>query len=51
MDVTLDMGQTSQLNTVSVGFIQLISQGIYIPAYVKLSVSVDGINFTDRNNT
>lgn len=47
MDVTLDMGQTCQLNTVSVGFMQLISQGIYIPAYVKLSVSDDGINFTD----
>lgn len=47
MDVTVDMGEVVGLKYVSTRFMQLTGPGVYMPDYVKISVSVDGVDFTD----
>ncbi|MFB6456020.1 family 20 glycosylhydrolase [Chitinophaga sp. Hz27] len=46
MDVTIDMQNKEKLQSVSVNFMQLTGVGIYIPAFVEVAVSDDGVNFT-----
>lgn len=45
MDVVIDMGSIVQLNSLSANFMQLTGPGVYIPKYVEVSLSNDGVNF------
>lgn len=47
LDVTVDMGASVDLSALSVGFMQLISQGIYLPSYVKVLISDNGTDFKE----
>lgn len=46
VDVTIDMGAVSQLNSISARFMQSIGPHIWFPEYVKISVSTDNETFT-----
>ncbi|PSL43693.1 hexosaminidase [Chitinophaga niastensis] len=52
MDVTIDMDQEIPLNNLSVSFMQLTGPGVYMPAFVEVSISADGKKFRqiDRVN-
>lgn len=45
MDVVIDMGVQMQLNSLSANFMQLIGPGVFMPRYVEVSLSSDGVNF------
>ena len=45
MDVTVDMGSVMPLNSLSTNFMQLIGPGVFLPQYVEVSLSSDGVNF------
>jgi len=45
LDVTIDMGNTTSLNSLSVAFMQLTGPGVFMPAFVEVSISEDGTNF------
>ena len=47
IDVTIDMGENMDLGYVSVKFKQLTGPGVYMPRYVKVSVSEDGNHFRE----
>ena len=46
LDAVVDMGETTDIHSVSVRFMQLTGPGVFQPGEVELSVSVDGIGFT-----
>lgn len=45
IDVIIDMGTSMQLNSLSANFMQLIGPGVFMPKYIEVSLSTDGINF------
>lgn len=45
MDITVDMGSITNLNSISANFMQLIGPGVFMPQYVEVSLSSDGVNF------
>lgn len=45
IDVVIDMGASVTLNSLSANFMQLIGPGVYMPKYVEVSLSSDGVNF------
>ena len=47
LDVTLDMGEPTDIHSVAAKFMQLTGPGVYMPVYVEVSVSEDGKNFTE----
>ena len=47
MDVTIDMGETKQINSVNARFMQSIGPWIWFPKEVVVSVSDDNNNFTE----
>lgn len=46
MDVTIDLGVATAVNRVAVTFMQITGPGVYMPAFVEISVSDDGQHFT-----
>lgn len=47
IDVTIDLGEDTDLHYLSAGFMQLTGPGVYMPHYVQISLSGDGSNFTE----
>lgn len=47
LDVTIDMGEVTNLGYVSAKFMQLTGPGVYMPDYVKVSVSENGTDFQE----
>lgn len=45
MDVTIDLEKVTRVNTFNANFMQLIGPGVYMPEYVEVLVSVDGVAF------
>ncbi len=45
IDVTVDLGKTTEIGYVAMRFMQLTGPGVYMPHYVSIKVSEDGINF------
>lgn len=45
-DFTLDMGSIQSLNNVSIRFMQQIGPGVFLPSYVEVFLSNDGVKFT-----
>lgn len=45
LDVVVDLGQAKDLQSLSIAFMQLTGPGVYMPAYVEVSVSDDGQTF------
>lgn len=52
LDVTIDLGTSQPLQTVSCRFMQVIGPGVYMPNYIEVYTSTDGQTFTPagRNN-
>ena len=49
MEVTLDLGEAKQLKKVSLNFLNRPSAWIFLPDYVTLAVSEDGVTWKDVN--
>lgn len=47
LDVTIDMGEVTELGYVSAKFMQLTGPGVYMPDYVAVSVSENGSEFRE----
>ena len=45
IDITVDMGESTVLNSFSATFMQIIGPGVYMPDSVDVSLSDDGVNF------
>ena len=45
MDVTVDMGRETGLNSFSATFMQITGPGVFMPDDVEVSVSADGSSF------
>ena len=45
LDVTVDMGEATELNRFSATFMQVTGPGVYMPDSVDVSLSDDGVNF------
>ena len=45
LDITVDMGKPTLLNTFSATFMQVTGPGVYMPNNVEVSLSDDGVNF------
>jgi len=52
LDVTIDLGTSQPLQSVSCRFMQVIGPGVYMPNYIEVYTSTDGQTFTPagRNN-
>ena len=48
LDCSIDMGESTELRSVSVRFMQLIGPGVFQPGEVELLTSDDGESFTSR---
>ena len=46
LDVTIDLEQVMDLNSLSIGFMQLTGPGVYMPPAVEVYISTDGQQFT-----
>lgn len=47
LDVVIDMGEVQPLHSVGIKFMQLTGPGVYMPQYVRVSVSEDGKHFRE----
>ena len=47
VDVLIDLDTVCNLNYVSANFMQLTGPGVYMPRYVVVSVSEDGVHFQE----
>lgn len=45
-DVTIDMDSIQSLKNISLRFMQQPGPGVFLPSYVEIFVSTDGVNFT-----
>ncbi|MDR3716862.1 MAG: chitobiase/beta-hexosaminidase C-terminal domain-containing protein [Puia sp.] len=45
MDIVIDMDKATPLNSLSIRFMQMTGPGVFMPAYVAISVSGDGKDF------
>lgn len=50
LDVTIDLGSITTLNSFAADFMQLTGPGVYMPVYVNISLSEDGVKFKDVLN-
>jgi len=46
LDVVIDMEKTTPLHSVSADFMQICGPGVFLPAWVEISVSDDNENFS-----
>jgi hexosaminidase len=54
MDVVIDLQKVDTIHLVQANFMQIIGPGVYMPKYIEVQTSVDGINYTNQgrdNNT
>jgi hexosaminidase len=54
VDVTIDLGSAMSLSSIQSNFMQVTGPGVYMPHYLEVSVSTDGVNFSPAqrdNNT
>lgn len=47
IDITVDLGQVQDLSFISLRFLQLKGPGVYMPQWVRVKVSEDGVNFME----
>lgn len=47
LDVTIDMGESTDLHLISADFMQVVGPEVFLPVEVIISVSEDGENFTE----
>lgn len=47
IDVTIDLGERMDIRYLSASFMQLTGPGVYMPHWVRVSISDDGHNFTE----
>ena len=47
LDVTVDLGQETEIHSVYADFIQVVNPDVYLPGEVIISVSADGRNFEE----
>jgi len=47
LDIRIDLGSLSDVSEVSVSFVSNVGSWIFLPEYVKIQVSDDGVAFTD----
>ncbi len=47
LNVVIDMGKVQNINRVAATFMQVIGPGVYMPDYLEVRVSKDGINYTN----
>lgn len=47
MDVTIDMGAATSVHSVSADFMQVVGAEVFLPETVVISISNDGVNFTE----
>ena len=46
VDVTIDMGEVTEIHSVAADFMQICSPGVFMPCKVIISVSTDGVEYT-----
>jgi len=54
IDVVIDLQKIDTISLVQANFMQIIGPGVYMPKYIEVQTSVDGINYTNQgrdNNT
>ena len=54
IDVVIDLQKVDTIHLVQANFMQIIGPGVYMPKYIEVQTSVDGINYTNQgrdNNT
>lgn len=47
LDVTIDLGKTTFINSVKADFIQVVNPEVFLPCEVIVSFSADGVNFME----
>ena len=47
LDVTIDLGQDTEIGSIGADFMQVAGAEVYLPAEVVISVSTDGIRFSE----
>ena len=48
MDVVIDLQKIDTIHLVQANFMQIIGPGVYMPKYIEVQTSVDGINYTNQ---
>jgi hexosaminidase len=48
MDVVIDLQKVDTIHLVQANFMQIIGPGVYMPKYIEVQTSVDGINYTNQ---
>jgi hexosaminidase len=48
MDVVIDLQKVDTIHLVQANFMQIIGPGVYMPRYIEVQTSVDGINYTNQ---
>ena len=50
LDVTIDLEKETEIHSISADFMQVVGAEVYLPVEVIISVSTDGINYTELKN-
>lgn len=50
LDVTIDLEKDTEIQSISGGFMETVGPGVFFPAEVIISVSSDGVNYTELKN-
>jgi len=48
IDVVIDLEKIDTVSLVQANFMQIIGPGVYMPKYIEVQTSVDGINYTNQ---
>ena len=48
IDVVIDLQKVDTIHLVQANFMQIIGPGVYMPKYIEVQTSVDGVNFTNQ---
>jgi len=48
IDVVIDLQKVDTIHLVQANFMQIIGPGVYMPKYIEVQTSVDGINYTNQ---
>ena len=48
IDVVIDLEKVDTVRLVQANFMQIIGPGVYMPKYIEVQTSVDGINYTNQ---
>jgi hexosaminidase len=54
IEVVIDLQKVDTVSLVQANFMQIIGPGVYMPKYIEVETSMDGVNFTNQgrdNNT